>query len=90
MVFRRDLHAIYGLYSVKYKIAGDADFVLKCVKGSAKVVVESSSFGSYGAKGVSSMNKCRSYRDMSKVSFVHKKYMSAIYYYIRSAVNLLE
>lgn len=55
-VFRRALHAKFGLYSRKYPVAADFDFVLKVRSNGGKIIEADFVSGRFGFGGLSSVD----------------------------------
>jgi glycosyltransferase involved in cell wall biosynthesis len=59
LVIKKDLHALIGLYSLKYKLCSDQLFLLNSIKCGAKIKYTDYLIGMYSGEGISSTDKMR-------------------------------
>jgi hypothetical protein len=88
LVIRRKIHAFTGLYETNFQIASDAKFILISKSRGYSFKETEKLFGNYGEFGVSSLKKTRAYREMIFISLSFRKYLSVVYYLIRSFIEI--
>ena len=66
-IFRKELHDRIGLYSKKFPIAADHDFIVKCNMNNFKFTKINKVLGEYGTNGISSSDKLGSITESFRV-----------------------
>jgi glycosyltransferase involved in cell wall biosynthesis len=66
-LFKKSLHEKYGYYSKKYPIAADYEFMMKLIMNNEKIKKCNFIAGSYGTKGISSVDKLGSATEVMRI-----------------------
>ena len=84
-IYRKSLHQEFGLYSRKFPIAADQFFILKCIKGGAKIKRIKNIAGYFNDVGVSSIDLTGALTEWYRVQLMvgEKKFSQTLLFFMR-------
>ena len=88
-IYRKSLHQEFGLYSRKFPIAADQFFILKCIKGGAKIKRIKNIAGYFNDAGVSSIDLTGALTEWYRVQLMvgEKKFLQTLLFFMRLIKN---